>query len=323
MDFIITYGTMLLDILIIVTLFYVLLKNLPLNKLRGAVKGMLYVAVIWFVVARILNMPMASALLGTLTQYGFLLIVILYREEFKQAIEVIGRKRVLSTNTETLISTPSRKELAKAVMTMARKKHGGVIVIARESTLDDVILNGTETGDTYISQNFIQMNFHPESMQKGGALIIKDDMILSVDSRLPLARARELESTGAGRRHFAGLGVVTEYDCMSIVVSGSTGTISMFGKIDGKTQVDYARRVVDVDIHEGIDEMYVVSKIEEYLKGGTSKQQNKTKSTGKKNKKAPKKQKGKKISGRDRERIAKESRRAQQKRIAPPQSRGE
>lgn len=266
MDFLQTFGLRVMDVLFILLFFYLIFSNLPMKRLGGAIKGMVVVAVLWFI-ANSLNFHMASAVLGNITQYGFLLLIIMFPTEFRKLLENIGRRRVFSWNTKRLIEQESRKEVANAVINMARRKQGATIVIAREDNLDEEIMNGEELGDVFISQNTIEAYFNPRSSTKDGAIIIRDDMILSAGSRLPIAKSTDLERTGAGKRHLSGLGVVTKNDCMAIVVSGDTGTISFFGKIDGKINVDFALKLRDIDLHDGVDANYVVNRIEDYLKG--------------------------------------------------------
>lgn len=266
MDFLQTFGMRILDILFILMFFSFILINLPIKRLGGAVKGIISVAVLWFI-ANALNFHMASAVLGNITQYGFLLLIIMFPNEFRKLMENIGRRRVFSWNTRRLIEHDSRKELAKAVVNLAMNKQGATIVIAREDNLDEEILSGEELGDVYITQNMIETQFSPRSKTKNGALIIRDDMIVSAGCRLPVAKNESLESTGAGLRHLSGLGVVSKYDCMSIVVSEESGTISLFGKLGNKTKVDYALRLLEYDLQDGIDENYIVNRIEDFLRG--------------------------------------------------------
>lgn len=266
MDFLQTFGMRVIDVIFILLFFYLIFSNLPMKRLGGAVKGIIVVAILWFI-AQTFKLHMAEAVLGNITQYGFLLLIIMFPKEFQKLLENIGRRRIFSWNTKRLIEHDSRKELANAVINLARRKQGATIVIAREDSLDDEIISGEELGDVFITQNMIESLFNPRSATKDGAMIIRDDVIVSSGSRLTIARNAELEKTGAGKRHLSALGVVTENDCMAIVVSGDTGTISLFGTIDGVTNTDYGLLLREEDLHDGIDAPFIVNRIEDYLKG--------------------------------------------------------
>lgn len=312
-DYIVTYGVMTLDVLMLLAFFYIVFTNLPIKRLAGAVKGILLVVVLWFI-SRLLNFYMAEAVLGQIIQYGFLAMIILFPTEFRKMLENVGRRRVFGWNTNRLIERESRQELAEAVVSMARRKQGAVIVIAREDGLDEESEKGTYIGEMAIKKEFIELLFDRDSKVSTGAVIIKDDMIISSNVRLPIANNRQLEDAGAGRRHLAGLGVVLKRDCVSIVVSGDTGYITMIGRLGGEVETDFALPLREFDLQDGIDETYIVDRLEDFLKGKdeeviqAKKQKKKKKQEPKKKpaekpKKAPKEkgQKGKENKGKDNE----------------------
>lgn len=266
MDFIVTYGIMTLDIVMLLVFFYIIFTNLPIKRIAGAVKGILFVVFLWFV-ARLLNFHMAEAVLGQIIQYGFLAVIILFPNEFRKLLENIGRRRIFSWNTNRLISMDSRRELANAVINMARKKTGAIIVIAREDNLSDEAEAGAELGELDIKREYIEMIFSEGSEIRNGAVIIRDDAIISANARLPLAENDKLREAGAGKRHLAGLGIVVKRDSMSIVVSADTGHITMIGYIDGKALVDLAMPLREYDLQDGIDEQYIMVRIEDFLRG--------------------------------------------------------
>lgn len=266
MDFIQTYGKMLFDIGLIGLFLFILFSNLHMTRLIGAIKGVAVVAVLWFT-ARILGLPMAETTLGYVVQFSFLGLMILFPKDFRTLLENIGRRRAFSWNTQNLIRNDSREHLAKAVVSLARKRHGAIIVIAREDTLDEEALSGEFIGEMAIRQSFIEMLAHPESTTHKGAIIIKDDQIIAAKALLPVAENKSLESVGAGKRHLAGLGVVADKDCVAIVVSGETGAITMIGKLNGSISIDFAQPIKDVDLIDGIDEEFILKRLEDYLRG--------------------------------------------------------
>lgn len=282
MDILTLYWRTILDVGLILVFAYLLFSNLHLSRLMGALKGLGVVAVMWFI-ARTLDFPLAEATFRYIVQFSFLALMIMFPKDFQQLLEHIGRRRMFNMNTQGLIRNDSRKELAKAVITMARKRQGGILVIARESGLEDEIMSGEFIGEMSIKQSFIELLTHRESKVSSGAVIIKDDQIVSVNAILPLTENKQLESVGAGKRHLAGLGIVADKDCVSIIVSGETGAITMVGKFDGVLSVDFAMPLKEVDVVDGIDEDFILYRIEEYLKGTskTNKQESKAKSSRK------------------------------------------
>lgn len=300
LDYIVTYGIMTLDVLMLLVFFYIIFTNLPIRRIAGAVKGILFVVVLWFT-SRLLNFHMAEAVLGQIIQYGFLAVIILFPNEFRKLLENIGRRRVFSWNTWRLIERESRKELAEAVVMLARKKNGALIVIAREDGLDEEAGTGNTIGEMEIKKEYIEMLFSETSSVSKGAVIIKDDAIISADARLPLARNKQLQDAGAGKRHLAGLGIVLKKDCMAIIVSADTGYVTMIGYIGDEVVTDFAMPLREFDLQDGIDESYIIERIDDFLRGkelevnevGVSHKKKKKKSVKKEgNKKAVKKVKG-------------------------------
>lgn len=266
LDMLIGYGKNALDIGIILLFLYILFSNLHVSRLMGALKGLGVVVVLWFI-ARTLDFPMAENTLRQIVQFSFLGLMIMFPKDFRQLLENIGRRRIFSWNTQNLIRNDSRNELAKAIVTMARRRYGGIIVIARESGLEDEIMSGDYIGEMAIKQDYVEMLVHPESKANRGAIIIKDDQIISANAQLPLTENKQLMSVGAGKRHLAGLGIVADKDCMAIIVSGETGAITMVGKFDDVLSVDFAMPLKEMDVVDGIDEDFIKYRLEEYLKG--------------------------------------------------------
>lgn len=268
-----------------------------MTRLIGAIKGVAVVALLWFV-ARLFGLPMAETTLGYIVQFSFLGLMILFPKDFRILLENIGRRRAFSWNTQNLIDKESREQLAKAVVSLARKRHGAIIVIAREDSLDEEVLSGEYIGEMAIRKPFIEMLAHPDSHTNRGAIIIKDNQIIGAKAMLPVAENKNLESVGAGKRHLAGLGVVADKDCMAIVISGETGAITLIGKLQGAISIDFAQPLKDVDLIDGIDEEFILKRIEDYLRGNDSVQRkankkNKQKKVQKKVQKAKAKEGGK------------------------------
>lgn len=290
MDFISTYGLQILDVAFIIFFFIVIFSNLPLHRMMGVFKGIIFIIILWFF-ARLFSFSMAETILSNIIQYGFLGLLILFPNEFKKLLENLGRRRFFNWNINSLIALDSRRKLAKALVHLADKKQGAIVVIAKGDNLDEEIDSGTFVGEMAIESEFIEMIFHSESDVKDGALIIKDNEIVSTKCRLPVLKNEHLEKAGAGSRHFAGLGVTSAYDCIAFVVSETVGTISIMGYLNGKLSTEYALELKQYNVKEGITEDDLVTLMETYLKDNTRKKKPKKKPV----KKQPQKQKQKPV----------------------------
>ena len=113
----------------------------------------------------------------------------------------------------------------KAILNLARRRVGALIVIAQKTALGDIIATGT-TLDANISCALIENIFEPNTPLHDGAVVISNGAVTAAACILPLSDdldiAREL-----GTRHRAALGISSVSDSVTIVVSEETGIISM------------------------------------------------------------------------------------------------
>jgi diadenylate cyclase len=120
---------------------------------------------------------------------------------------------------------------------MSERKIGALIVIERESQLDDLAATGTRLNAS-ISEELMGSIFNPGSPLHDGAVIIRGSRILAAGCTLPLSESAQF-GTMIHTRHKAALGVAEESDAAVVVVSEETGTISL--ALEGK-------------LHRGLDE---------------------------------------------------------------------
>src|ERR1019366_443261 len=101
--------------------------------------------------------------------------------------------------------------------------------------------------DSQISRDLLLSIFLPGTALHDGSVIIQKDRIAAAACFLPLS-VNPAFSTKTGTRHRAGIGITEETDCLSIIVSEETGTISVaaFGDIESDLTIER----VDELIHE-------------------------------------------------------------------------
>lgn len=167
-------------------------------------------------------------------------VVILFQPELRQMLEnmgsVAGWGRGLATMPQEEV-TSLIHVVTNAAMRMSERKIGALIVIERESALDDVAATGTRLNAT-ISEELMGSIFYPGSPLHDGAIIIRGTRIVAAGCTLPLSESAHV-GTMIHTRHKAALGVAEESDAAVVVVSEETGTISL--ALEGK-------------LHRGLDE---------------------------------------------------------------------
>lgn len=162
-----------------------------------------------------------------------LAVVILFQPELRQMLEnmgnVAGWGRGLTTMPKEDITTLIHV-IAHAASRMSERKIGALIVIERESVLDDLASTGIRL-NAAISEELIGSIFNPGSPLHDGAIIIRGTRLVAAGCTLPLSESAHV-GTMIHTRHKAALGVAEESDAAVVVVSEETGTISL--ALEGK-----------------------------------------------------------------------------------------
>jgi len=125
-------------------------------------------------------------------------------------------------------------EIALACQTLSRKKVGALIVLERNNDLRDFLQTGIAI-DAIFTPELVYSIFLTESPLHDGAVIIKENRIIAAGCILPLAEKAEVKKL-VGTRHRAGIGITEQTDALSLVVSETTGKISI--AVQGKMAWD-------------------------------------------------------------------------------------
>ena len=151
----------------------------------------------------------------------FLLIVVIFQSDIRQALGEIGtnnlfRKRALQHSAV--------EEVVMACVEMARLRVGALIVIERGTRLDDMIKREGVRVDALLSRQLLMNIFYPKAPLHDGAVLISKGRITAAACILPLAEAK---GQSFGTRHRAALGMTQECDAVVVVVSEERGEISV------------------------------------------------------------------------------------------------
>lgn len=287
----INYIMLGVDGVLIVAFFYVVLKNVGTVRLTGVFKSVLLITVLWGL-SEAFGLQMSSQVFGVVISYMFLGIIIVFPEEFHRMLTRFGRKDIVRWNKYRLISRESIEELSKAVMVLSRRREGAMFVIARKSDMQDEIDQGEQVGDMKIKANLIQEILKDGSYYSKGAVIIRDNEIRSLNVMLDMINYPELVRKGAGERHLGAFWVTSERDSIAVVVSGTTGKVSISSMEKGQLEYLHAMETRETNVTSGLDEPSLSNEIERRLIG----KEVKNKEDKNKGKKKDKKQNKRKLS---------------------------
>ena len=159
---------------------------------------------------------------------GLFALVVIFQPELRRALERIGRVGSLGwllspaqSRTAELVGT----EVARAAAELSAEGHGALIVLERETGLEEVAETGVMI-HADVSADLLSTIFMPRSALHDGAVIIREDRIVAAGALLPLAET-SIYSERFGTRHRAALGITEQTDAVVIVVSEENSQISL------------------------------------------------------------------------------------------------
>lgn len=221
----------LLDIAFVAIIIYYVLKFIRDTRAAQLLKGIILL-VIFFQVAKFLNLEATSFILNSTLEFGLLAVLIVFQPELRSLLERIGRtgkgKALPFFATERKQSDTEIDEnidnIVDAVANMSATKTGALMVIERNTKLGEVINTGTKVDSAVICDVILNI-FYPKAPLHDGAAILRDGRIVAAGCFLPLT-TKKFDSD-LGTRHRAGIGVSEISDAVVILVSEETGIISV------------------------------------------------------------------------------------------------
>lgn len=150
-------------------------------------------------------------------------LVVLFQPEIRKTLAEVGKARFLPLHAQAE-ELHALEEIVKAAIALANRKIGALIVLERETALDEIVEIGTPL-DAKVSRELLLSIFHPTSPIHDGAIVIKGNRIVAAGCFLPLTLSAGT-SKDFGTRHRAGIGLTEESDAVVIIVSEETGGIA-------------------------------------------------------------------------------------------------
>lgn len=225
----------LIDIGIVTFLLYKLY-----HLLRGGVAinifiGLLTVYALYWICVKVLNMELLGTILGQFISLGFIALIIVFQQEIRRFLVVLGTNNILAKspftrqllpwNWQTQRTPLDISAIVKACRKMSKDHTGAIIVLAKSSELK-YYANTGDLIDAEISQRLIESIFFKNSPLHDGAIIVVNNKIKAARCVMPVTENVELPAH-LGMRHRAAIGISEHSDALAIVVSEETGEISI------------------------------------------------------------------------------------------------
>lgn len=221
-----------LDIILVSVVVYYAIRFFKGTKALQLLKGLILLA-LGYAITYLLKMETSLYLFRYLFQNIFIILIIVFQPEIRQAVERIGRQNlglfrgifsdISSTDDDS--ESVAIVEICKAVQRMSDSKTGALIVFEKATLPTSVTETGTFV-DAAVSHELIGNIFYPKSPLHDGAAIIRNGRVFKAGCVLPNTRSDNVSSE-LGTRHRAALGISEETDSVTVVVSEETGQISV------------------------------------------------------------------------------------------------
>lgn len=229
----------ILDILLVAAVLYRLYVMIKDTRALALLKGLIML-LIATLVSKWLGLNVIFWILQKTLTVVMVALPVVFQPELRRALEQLGRGKMFKKYmlldeeaTESLLD-----HMVKAIAILARNKIGALIVVERETGLNDYIETGIKI-DGLVSSEFLVNLFIPNTPLHDGAAVLRGNRIIAAGCLLPLTEDRSLNKE-LGTRHRAAIGVSEQTDAAVIVVSEETGIVSVAqgGKLNRFSDAD-------------------------------------------------------------------------------------
>jgi uncharacterized protein (TIGR00159 family) len=216
----------LLDLAAVTAIFYWLLSVIRGTRATMLVRG---VVILWMAVAVLGTVFQLGTLSWLIRNSGLALLVTIpeiYPEHLRRALETLGRtgagltRRRRGGDMASVIDS-----LVQACIQLTRMKTGALMVLERQTGLQEYADRGISLDAEVSSQLLVSIFYHTSPLHDG-AIIIRDGRVLAASVVLPLTD-QLLGPQQFGTRHRAALGISEHSDAVAVVVSEERSVISV------------------------------------------------------------------------------------------------
>jgi diadenylate cyclase len=211
------------DIVIVSLAIYWLLLLIQDTTAMTVLRGAVVLLIGAFVLSRVLDLRMLNWILRNSLTGLVIAVLVIFQPEIRRALERLGR-----TGLRSVLGRKEHRDaidvVVRAVTRLARAHTGALILLERETGLQDVIDTGIPVNGS-LSVELLATIFHPHSPLHDGAVVVRDDRVIAAGCTLPLSEAPL--PADHGMRHRAGLGIAERSDAVVVIVSEERGAISL------------------------------------------------------------------------------------------------
>ncbi|MCL4503597.1 MAG: diadenylate cyclase CdaA [Deltaproteobacteria bacterium] len=230
----------LADIILVAIIIYQVVLALRGTQAVQVLAG-LFLLFLAYLVARQLELFTLEWLLDIIVKSFVLIVIILFQSDIRRVLSRVGKKALARSGVH---SPAAGEEICAAAETLAGRHIGALVALERHIGLSEY-LEGAIKLDALVTRELLISLFWPHNPTHDGAVIIQGDRAGAAGCLLPLSKNPNLDPT-LGTRHRAAVGLSENTDAVVLVVSESTGQISVAwgGKLRQGLRPEEMRRVL-------------------------------------------------------------------------------
>ncbi|MDG1898665.1 MAG: diadenylate cyclase CdaA [Phycisphaerales bacterium] len=228
------FWEILIELAVIWIVVYLVFRFLQGTRGAGVIRGLGFLGVLlmvlWLVMVNTESFGRLQLILNYFVGVLAILLIVIFQPELRQAAIRIGQTKFIRWGGDD--QDQSVEAITEAVEFLSRNQFGAIIAVERNVQLGGLVEGGQHI-DAAISSRLIESIFWPSSPLHDLGVVVRGNRILAAGVQFPLAEEGSL-SANFGSRHRAALGMSRESDCVVVVVSEETGTVSI--GVDGQLE---------------------------------------------------------------------------------------
>ena len=239
----------ILDVVVVTLIIYWLLWVAQGTRALHVIRGIVFLFALLLFLGWALELSTLNWVLNRTWPGLVIAVPVIFAAELRRAFEQLGHtgswlKVPWGTNAEDTGMDAAVDEIVRASAQLSRLRYGALMVIERETGLQDFVGRGVQI-DGILTRQLLITIFFPNTPLHDAAVIIRNKKILAASVVLPLTDNISA-SSNLGTRHRAGIGVTEEADAIAVVVSEETGQMSVAhsGRLIRNLDQDRLRRVL-------------------------------------------------------------------------------
>jgi diadenylate cyclase len=172
--------------------------------------------------SQILGFTVIGAIFESLSKVLVIALVIIFQPELRRGLAALGGHRLFLAANQSRATLELVREIT---FDLANRQLGALIALERGQNIESIAESGVKI-DCALSTELAVSIFFPKTPLHDGAIIIRNDRIVSAACIFPITQRADLDRA-LGLRHRAALGLTEESDAIVVVVSEETGVVSI------------------------------------------------------------------------------------------------